>query len=65
MPETIREKLAAWIDIGVIAEHILDELEDQASSATHENAKFIWLDVVEHDICDTIRDAITTIIPLG
>jgi len=37
MPETIREKLADWIDAGVVAGHIRDELQSEAGTATHEN----------------------------
>ena len=57
----IREELADWIDTDVIAEHILDELEEQGAEPTLEYAKKVWLDVLEHELHDAIENAITAV----
>ena len=57
----VQQKLADWIDSDVIAEHILDELKEQGVSLTLENAKDVWLDVLETALCDAIKAAIEAI----
>ena len=54
----IRHDLAGWIDADVIAEHILDELEEQGIQPTLDNAKTIWLDVLENELCEAIRSSV-------
>ena len=54
----IRHDLAGWIDTDVIAEHILDELEEQGVQPTLDNAKTIWLDVLENELCDSIKSSV-------
>ena len=54
----IRHELASWIDTEVIAEHILDELEEQGIQPTLENAKTVWLDVLETELCEAIRSSV-------
>ncbi len=54
----IRHELAGWIDADVIAEHILDELEEQGVKPTLENARTIWLDVLETELCEAIRSSV-------
>ena len=54
----ISHELAGWIDTDVIAEHILDELKEQGVSPTLENAKTIWLDVLETELCEAIRSSV-------
>ncbi len=53
----IKHDLAGWIETEVIAEHILDELEEQGvqPQPTLENAKTVWLDVLENELCGAIR----------
>jgi len=55
---SVKHKLAGWIDTDVIAEHILGELEDQGIPATFENAKTVWLDVLETELCEAIRSSV-------
>jgi len=55
---TIKHDLAAWIDTSVIAEYILDELEEQGVQPTLDNAKTIWLDVLANELCEAIRSSI-------
>ena len=57
----IRQELAGWIDTDVIAEHILDELKEQGARRTLKYAKKVWLDVLEHELHDAIRNAITAV----
>jgi len=51
-------ELADWIDTTVIAEAILEELEEQQVVVTLENAKTIWLDVLEHELPDALRSSV-------
>jgi hypothetical protein len=55
---SVKRELAGWIETDVIAEHILDELKDQGVRTTLQNAKKIWLDVLENDLCDSIRSSV-------
>ena len=54
----IKHELASWIEADVIAEHILDELEEQGCQPTLENAKTVWLDVLENELCEAIRSSV-------
>jgi len=54
----IQQELADWVDTDVIAEHILDELDEQGVPTTFESAKIVWLDVLQNELCDAIRSAI-------
>ena len=55
---SVKDEMASWIDADVIAEHILDELKDQDVPATFENAKTVWMDVLETELCDAIRSSV-------
>jgi len=55
---SVKHKLAGWIDADVIAKHILSELEDQGIPATFENAKTVWLDVLETELRDAISSSV-------
>ena len=55
---SIKDKLAGWIDTDVIAEHILGELEDQGIPATFQNAKTVWMDLRETELCDAISSSV-------
>ena len=57
----IIQELADWIDADVIAELIIDELEEQGAKPTLKYAKNVWLDMLEHEFHDTIRNAITAV----
>ena len=54
----IQRELSAWIDTGVIAETILDELKDQGMDATVENGKTVWLDVLENELPIALRSSV-------
>ena len=55
------QELADWIDADVIAELIIDQMEDQGEKPTLKYAKNVWLDVLEHELHDAIRNAITAV----
>jgi len=55
---SVKHELASWIETDVIAEHILGELEDQGVRPTLENAKTIWLDVLENELCEALRSSV-------
>jgi len=57
MPDT-KEQLAEWIDTDVIANAISEELEEQGVKPTLENAKTIWLDVLESELPDALRSSV-------
>jgi len=54
----IREELADWIDTDVIAERILEDMEGHDVSLSLENAKTIWLDVLENELCEAIGSSV-------
>lgn len=47
-PQSVAEDLADWIDLGVIAECVLEEMADQDMPLTLDLAKRVWLDVLEN-----------------
>jgi hypothetical protein len=55
---SVIDELAGWIEKDLIAEHILDELEEQGVQPTLQNAKTIWLDVLENELCEAIRSSV-------
>ena len=54
----IKRELSGWIETDVIAEHILEELEEQGVQPTLENAKTVWLDVLENELCHAIQSSV-------
>jgi len=57
MPDA-KEQFKEWLDEDVIAEAVLSQLEqNQPELATLENAKIVWLDVLEN-LCELIGQAI-------
>ena len=53
-----KEQLAEWIDTDVIANAISEELEEQGVKLTLENAKAIWLDVLENELPDALSSSV-------
>uniref|UniRef100_A0A6M3KKJ8 Uncharacterized protein n=1 Tax=viral metagenome TaxID=1070528 RepID=A0A6M3KKJ8_9ZZZZ len=56
--EKVRDEVSEWIDSDVIAEEILEDLEEEGVAQTLENAKVVWLDVLESELPDAIRRSI-------
>ena len=54
----VQRELSAWIDTGVIAEAILDELKDQGKAATVGNGKTVWLDVLENELPIALKSSV-------
>jgi len=46
--EEVIEQIANWIDTHVIAEMIVDHLEEQDEAVTVERAKEVWYGTLEH-----------------
>jgi hypothetical protein len=55
---SVKHELAGWIETEVIAEHILGELEELGVQPTLENAKTVWLDVLENELCQAIHSSV-------
>ena len=54
----VQRELSEWIDTGVIAEAILDELTDQGKATTADNGKTVWLDVLENELPIALRSSV-------
>jgi len=51
------KKLAEWIDTLVIAEEIFDHLRAAGLEPTHENATRVWLNFLEAEIHEGLRNS--------
>ena len=51
-------QLADWIDPNVIAENIIEELQDYEVEPTLDNAKAVWLDFLENELHEGLRQSI-------
>jgi len=54
--EVIRE-VANWIDTNVIAERIVEELEEQGVKLSLNEAKKVWLNVLMCGLVEPIKEA--------
>lgn len=59
--EAVRDEVTGWIDRCVIAEEILVCLEEAGVEQTVENAKKVWLNVLQNGLPDDCRYAIDAI----
>ena len=57
-------ELADWIDTSVIAEAILEELEEQQAAPTLENGQKVWLDVLQNGLPDALRSSVKALLPI-
>lgn len=55
---SVRQALADWIDTDVIAERILEEMEELGVSLTLEQAKGVWLNVLECELSDVVKETV-------
>ena len=53
----MEENLAEWIDTLVIAEEIFDHLRAAGLEPTHENATRVWLNFLEAEIHEGLRNS--------
>ena len=65
MSENVLAELAEWIDPKVIAEAILQELQEQGARPTTENGKSIWLDTLENELPDALRSSVRARFDVG
>lgn len=61
MDDKVKEALADWIDSGVIAEAILEDLEEAGIEPTLENAQKLWLDSLETELHSGLSRSITAV----
>ena len=58
-------ELGEWVDGEVIAQSIMEGLEDEEVPATLENGKAVWLDVLEQELSHAIRRSVKALIARG
>ena len=58
MPDNLLDELARWIDTAVIAEAILQELENQNMEQTFANGQMVWLDFLGSELSKGLRSSI-------
>lgn len=56
--DILRHQLISLVDRRVIADAIIEDMEEEHLPFTFENAKTIWLDVLENRLHPEIKDAI-------
>jgi hypothetical protein len=59
------EAFRRWLDTGVIAETILDCLEEEDVKPTFENATKVWLDLLYTELGDAVRHSIIALSDKG
>ena len=57
--QDVRDELSDWIDSDVIAEEILEDLEESGVEPTLESAKAVWLNVLETELYGAVWRSIT------
>jgi hypothetical protein len=57
MSDKVLAELAEWIDTGVIAEAILQELESQDLEQTLANGQKVWLDFLGSELSEGLRSS--------
>jgi len=67
--QAIKEELANWIDTTVIAETILDTLNeeeiDNGSLISVANGKKVWLDVLYQELGDAVERSVKALLNKG
>ena len=56
---TPRAKFLGWLDTGVIADAIIEDLEEQGVEATFDNIEKVWLAFLETEMPDGLRKTIS------
>ena len=46
----VQQQLADWIDADVLADNILEEIEEAGEEPTLENGQRVWLDFLENEL---------------
>lgn len=62
MPDVaIQKQLADWIDANVIAENILEALEEEEVEPTFENGQKVWLDFLLTELSDGLESSVNAL----
>jgi len=56
--EAVQKEVADWIDTNVLAENILEYLEEEGFQPTVENAKKLWLDFLGTELHEGIKSVL-------
>ena len=54
----VKEKVAAWIDVGVLAENIMDALKAADLSIDEFNAQQVWLDILYTELPEALANSV-------
>lgn len=66
MPDlAVQRQLADWIDANVIAENILERLEEGDVEPTVENAQKVWLDFLYTELGGGLESSVNALIGKG
>jgi hypothetical protein len=63
--EETQKQVADWIEKDVIADAILDALEEEGIEATAENAQKVWLDVLCTELPNAIERSVDALAEKG
>lgn len=63
--DTAKKLVAEWLDSKVIAETVVDALQDEAILPTLENAQKVWLDVLYTELGDAVRRSVKALAVKG
>ena len=54
----VKEKIAAWIDVGVLVENIMDALKAADLSIDECNAQQVWLDILYTELPEALANSV-------
>jgi len=57
----VKEKIAAWIDVGVLAENIMDALKAVDLSIDEANAQQVWLDILYTELPEALANSVKSL----
>lgn len=61
MSDEVQKQLAAWIDADVIAESILEHLEEQGVEPTLEHGQQVWENVLAAELHESVENTVIAI----
>ena len=59
--KTARANFLGWLDTGVIADAIIEDLEEQGVGVTADNMKKVWLSFLENEFPEGLRGVIAAL----
>lgn len=63
--EEVQKQVAEALDTDVIAEAILDALEEEKVELTADNANKVWLDILYTELPDALRRSVSALAEKG